>query len=105
MIPRLSPRVPQRINRRLTAEQLEAKRLLTSVTSVNPPQNYGFAPADFVVEATFDQSFNSSEQLHQAIVARGRQTGNATDQSVVSVENPTGANRPSEFTRPGMSLR
>lgn len=78
---------PQPTNRRLSTEQLEQRRLLTSIASVSPPQNYNFAIAGSVIEATFQRALDSSTQYHGAIVARGQQSSLPANQTVTAFEN------------------
>ena len=61
--------------RRLFAEPLEWRLLLTTVTSVNPPENSHSAPVSTDISATFDQNINAATATAQNFVVHGMNTG------------------------------
>ena len=80
----------RRVFRRLLAEPLEWRILLTSVTGVNPPANSHSALGSTDVAVTFDQNINPATATPQNFVVHSMQRGQLVGSSaIVSVAGAT----------------
>ena len=73
----------RRAFRRLLAEPLEGRILLTSVTAVNPPANSHSAQVSTDVAATFDQNINPATATPQNFVVHSMQRGQLAGSSAI----------------------
>ena len=75
--------------RRLKAELLERRILLTAVVNVDPPENSSDAELSASVSATFDQDINSGTATAQTFAVHSLQRGRLT--ATAATVNATGA--------------
>ena len=96
----------RRVFRRLFAEPLEWRILLTSVTAVNPPANSHSAQVSTDVAATFDQNINPATATPQNFVVHSMQRGQLVGASTaVSAAGPTVTSNPTSDFFPGELLQ
>ena len=89
--------------RRLRAEPLERRLLLTSVTAVNPTANSQLAPTSTDISATFDESINPGTATPSTLVAHGFRSGQLSGS--VSTAGQTVTFDPSVDLHPGEVVR
>ncbi len=88
--------------RRLLAETLETRVLLTTVASVDPPANSYNAPASTDVAATFDQNINGATASVQTFAVNSQQGGPLLGgDATIAVDGPTVTLNPTSDFYPG----